>query len=165
MALTDSHHEREPMKMQIKWWWWSELFDTDDDQVMIINLLTGLHSVFHVCLCASAHLQQLKWAAAIFCEYHYDQDSDDADEEDNDDYDYQPWKLHFYSISNAMLHNFQQRAKEAWVRRFRLLEVKQQQWFGRTLWDRITWDLEYKKGSLFPMQTRVKGIITSSDIL
>ena len=85
MALTDSHHEREPMKMQIKWWWLSELFDTDDDQVMIINLLTGLHSVFHVCLCASAHLQQLKWAAAIFCEYYYDQDSDDGDEEDNDD--------------------------------------------------------------------------------
>ena len=141
MALTDSHHEREPMKMQIKWWWWSELCHTDDDQVMIINLLRP-HSVFHVCLCASAHLQQLKWAAAIFCEYHCDQDSDDGDEEDNDD---QPCKLHFYSISNAMLYIFQQREQEAWVRRFRLLEVKQQQWFGRTLWDMITWDGEYKQ--------------------
>ena len=128
--------------MQIKWWWWSESFDTDDDQVMIINLLTGLHSVFHVCLCASAHLQQLKWAAAIFCEYHYDQDSDDGNDEDNNA---TLEKLHFYSISNAMLYIFQQREQEAWVRRFRLLEVKQQQWFGKTLWDRITWDGEYKQ--------------------
>lgn len=74
----DEKADKKMMIIRIIWHWWWPLTKWWS------LICSGVHSVFHVCLCASAQLHQLKWAAAIFCEYYYDQDSDDRDEEDND---------------------------------------------------------------------------------